>query len=102
MPTSISTPRRWARPAPCARPRATGSASPWAGCTNVRWARTPMWSCQLAFPPDKAGAVLSWLALNREGLTVFTHALTGDDIKDHTDHAIWMGAMLGLDLSVLE
>jgi len=61
-----------------------------------------MWSCQLAFPPDKAGAVLSWLALNREGLTVFTHALTGDDIKDHTDHAIWMGAMLGLDLSVLE
>ncbi len=62
----------------------------------------PMWSCQLAFPPDKAGAVFSWLALNRRDLIVFAHALTGDDLKDHTDHAIWMGGMLELDLSVLE
>ena len=61
----------------------------------------PMWSCQLAFAPDKAGEVFSWLALNRDGLTVFAHALTGDDIKDHTDHAIWMGAMLELDLDAL-
>jgi len=46
--------------------------------------------------------VISWLALNRQGLTVFTHAITGDDIKDHTDHAIWMGAMPALELSALE
>lgn len=46
--------------------------------------------------------MVGWLALNRGGLIVFTHALTGDDIKDHTDHAIWMGAMLELNLSALE
>lgn len=61
----------------------------------------PMWSCQLAFGPDKAGAVFSWLALNRDGLIVFAHALTGDDMKDHTDHAIWMGGYVELNLDAL-
>ncbi len=61
----------------------------------------PMWSCQLAFPPDKAGDVLPWLALNRGGLIVFTHPLTGDDIRDHTDGAIWMGAIVELDIDAL-
>lgn len=61
----------------------------------------PMWSCQLAFDPDKFGHVVPWLALNRDGLTVFLHALTNDDVIDHTDHAMWMGQMLDVDLSAL-
>lgn len=61
----------------------------------------PRWSCQLAFTPGVFGAIMPWLALNRGGLTVFTHAETGDVIADHTDHAIWMGELLELDLSVL-
>ncbi len=60
----------------------------------------PRWSCQLSVPPEKFGDVLTWLSLNREGLTLFVHANTGDDLKDHTKHAIWMGEMLDLDLSI--
>ena len=29
------------------------------------------------------------------------HPDTGDDLKDHTDHALWLGEMLELDLSAL-
>lgn len=62
----------------------------------------PRWSCQLAFGPEKFADVMSWLALNRNGLTVFTHTETGDVIADHTNHAIWMGELLELKLSALE
>ena len=61
----------------------------------------PRWSCQLAFAPERFGAVIPWLALNRSGLTVFVHPETGDAIADHTDHALWMGEMLPLDLDAL-
>lgn len=60
----------------------------------------PDWSCQLAFAAAMAGEVISWLALNRDGLVVFIHPLTGDDLADHRDHAIWMGAVRPLDLSI--
>ena len=62
----------------------------------------PRWSCQLAVSPDKFGNVISWLALNRDGLTVFAHPETGDHLKDHTEHAMWLGEMLDLDLSIFE
>lgn len=60
----------------------------------------PDWSCQLAFDPQYIGVALPWLALNRNGLVVFLHPDAGDDLKDHTDYAIWMGAMRPLDLSI--
>ncbi|BAQ71733.1 MULTISPECIES: DOPA 4,5-dioxygenase family protein [Pseudomonas] len=59
----------------------------------------PDWSCQLAFAPEVFAQVVPWLALNRQGLVVFLHPDTGDDLRDHTDHAIWMGAMRPLDLT---
>lgn len=59
----------------------------------------PDWSCQLAFGPEVFAQVVPWLALNRRGLVVFLHPDTGDDLLDHTDHAIWMGAMRPLDLT---
>jgi DOPA 4,5-dioxygenase len=62
----------------------------------------PDWSCQLAFDAAIAGDVLTWLALHRAGLVVFTHPLTGDDLADHRDHAIWMGAVRPLDLSMFQ
>ena len=62
----------------------------------------PDWSCQLAFPPDLFGAVVPWLALNRDGLIVFVHPETGDDLKDHTEHALWMGEVRPLDLSIFD
>jgi DOPA 4,5-dioxygenase len=61
----------------------------------------PDWSCQLVFPPEKFADVVSWLALNRAGLVMLVHPETGDALRDHTDYAMWMGAVRPLDLSVL-
>ncbi len=61
----------------------------------------PRWSCQLTFTPELFAELLPWLLLNRAGLTVFVHPDTGDDVKDHTDRALWLGEMLELDLSAL-
>ena len=62
----------------------------------------PMWSCQLAFGQKASADVIPWLARNRNGLVVFIHLETGDVIKDHTDHTMWMGKMMELDLSALQ
>jgi aromatic ring-cleaving dioxygenase len=60
----------------------------------------PDWSCQLAFRPEQAGDVIGWLATNRDGLVVLVHPETGRPLEDHRDHAIWMGAVRPLDLSI--
>jgi len=62
----------------------------------------PTGSCQLLVPYEKFGKVTSWLSTNRDGLVIFIHAETGDDLADHTNHAIWMGEMLPLDLSIFD
>ncbi|AFZ38236.1 Dopa 45-dioxygenase (plasmid) [Stanieria cyanosphaera PCC 7437] len=62
----------------------------------------PCWSCQLAFNHEQHTDLLTWLALNRNGLTVLIHPLSGNDLKDHTDYASWMGEPQALKLSVLE
>ncbi|MCU0956525.1 MAG: DOPA 4,5-dioxygenase family protein [Hydrogenophaga sp.] len=61
----------------------------------------PDWSCQLAFKASLFAEVVPWLALNRHGLVVFIHPITGQDLIDHRDRALWMGAVRPLDLSVL-
>ena len=61
----------------------------------------PDWSCQLAFRAELFAEVLPWLALNRQGLSVFAHPVTGEDLIDHRDRAIWLGSVRPLDLSVL-
>ena len=61
----------------------------------------PRWSCQLAFSPPVFGELIPWLALHRDGLVIFIHPNTGDDLKDHTEHAIWMEAALELNLDGL-
>lgn len=62
----------------------------------------PMWSCQLLASPDQFAKLLPWLALNRDGLIIFTHPETGDHLVDHRDHGIWLGTGLDLDLSIFE
>jgi aromatic ring-cleaving dioxygenase len=61
----------------------------------------PRGSCQLTVPIGKFAEVIPWLIENRKGLTVFTHAQTGNAIKDHTDHVVWLGPSETLDLSAL-
>ncbi|WP_439134420.1 DOPA 4,5-dioxygenase family protein [Pseudomaricurvus sp.] len=60
----------------------------------------PCWSCQITFGTRDFDAFISWLDANRNGLTIFVHGLTGDDVKDHTDYAYWLGQGVELNLSV--
>jgi DOPA 4,5-dioxygenase len=61
----------------------------------------PRGSCQLTVKIGQIADVLPWLVLNRAGLTVFAHAQTGNALKDHTDHVIWLGPSETLKLSAL-
>ena len=61
----------------------------------------PRASCQLAFAPELLGQVLPWLMQRRNGLTIFAHASTGDDIKDHTEYVLWLGPSELLNLAAL-
>ena len=62
----------------------------------------PMWSYQIEFKPEKFASIMPWLAVNRGTLVVFTHPNTGDDLGDHRDRAIWMGAKMDLDLTIFK
>jgi aromatic ring-cleaving dioxygenase len=61
----------------------------------------PRGSCQLAFDAAEFATVIPWLIQNRGGLTVFAHAETGDALKDHTEHVIWLGPSEILNLAAL-
>ena len=61
----------------------------------------PDWSCQLAFKPPVFAELIPWLAMHRGGLVVFVHPISDNEVVDHTDRAMWMGAVRPLDLSVL-
>lgn len=58
----------------------------------------PCWSCQLAFSAAEFDRIVPWLDEHRGGLDVFVHGLSGDELKDHTDHAYWLGEEWPLDL----
>ena len=62
----------------------------------------PRGSVQLTIPRDAFGDIAQFLALNRDGLTIFAHAETGDDLADHTQHVIWFGPSETLDLSLFD
>ena len=61
----------------------------------------PRWSFQIAFKADAFGTLVPWLAMNRKGLTVFVHGLSGNDIYDHTELVMWLGDSAELDLDAL-
>src|SRR6476659_10965664 len=62
----------------------------------------PRGSCQLTVPTEQFGEFAQWIALNRDGLTIFAHTSTGDDRADHTEHVIWFGPSEELDLSIFD
>ncbi|MGH7038660.1 MAG: DOPA 4,5-dioxygenase family protein [Stellaceae bacterium] len=39
--------------------------------------------------------------LNRDGLDVLVHPMTGDGLADHTNHAAWLGVPLPIKTEVL-
>lgn len=62
----------------------------------------PRWSCQITFGTKHFDQLIPWLEQNRAGLTIFVHGLTGNDLKDHTDYAYWLGDAVPLNLAVFQ
>ncbi|MEM6353003.1 MAG: DOPA 4,5-dioxygenase family protein [Cyanobacteria bacterium J06629_9] len=62
----------------------------------------PCWSCQITFDKAQFESFIPWLEESRGDMTVLVHALTGNDLKDHTVHAAWLGKSIPLNLSIFE
>lgn len=62
----------------------------------------PKWSCQITFSSSDFDRFIPWLEQNRNDLTVLIHAVTGDNLKDHTDYAYWLGKAEALNLSIFK
>lgn len=58
------------------------------------------WSCQIKFSSDDFEVFIPWLEENRQGLSVLVHGLMGDNLKDHTEHAYWLGDKVELNLEL--
>ena len=61
----------------------------------------PVSMYQAAFPVAEFARLVPRLMLNRAGLTVLVHPLTGDDYEDHATHPLWLGSPLPLKLETL-
>ena len=57
---------------------------------------------QVKFTPEAFANVVPWRSLHHEGLSVLIHPETGDDLLDHTEHALWLGDQFELALAVFE
>lgn len=58
-------------------------------------------SYMIAFEAQYFGQIVPWLSLNNPGLSILIHPETGDDLKDHRDYPLWLGAQIPIDLSKL-
>ncbi|OQR88347.1 hypothetical protein ACHHYP_06876 [Achlya hypogyna] len=61
----------------------------------------PIGSFETWAPVEHFPEVYSWFLANRNGLSVFIHPLTREEVRDHTERAAWMGSPLVLDVSQL-
>lgn len=60
----------------------------------------PCWSVQVMFAHNDFDDFIEWLDSERQGLSVLVHAQTGNDLKDHTDYAYWLGDSMSLKLDM--
>ncbi len=56
---------------------------------------------QVTISCDQFAQIVPWLMLNRDGLSVLVHPLTGDEVADHESNALWMGTPLPLNIDAL-
>jgi aromatic ring-cleaving dioxygenase len=61
----------------------------------------PVAMYQIVFAPAEFAKIVPFLMLNREGLDILVHPLTGDDYTDHSSFALWLGTTLPLRLETL-
>jgi aromatic ring-cleaving dioxygenase len=62
----------------------------------------PVSMYQVAFTAAEFPNVVPWLMLNREGLDILVHPLSGDAYLDHSKFALWLGTPIALRLDVLK
>lgn len=60
----------------------------------------PKWSCQIVFTAEDFDRLVPWLEENRADLSILIHALSGDNLADHTTYAYWLGDSHTLDVSM--
>ena len=53
------------------------------------------------FTPAQFGAFIPWLVINRGPLSALIHPNTGEDERDHTQRATWMGQPYPLQTGML-
>lgn len=55
------------------------------------------------FTPEQFGAFIPWLVINRGPLSALVHPNCddGDEIRDHTQRATWLGEKVPLDVGML-
>lgn len=68
---------------------------------DVKVGPHPIAMYQIAFGNDVFPTLVPFLALNRMGLTILLHPNTDNPHDDHLQNALWMGAVLDLDASML-
>lgn len=56
---------------------------------------------EVAIPPESLSQALTFLQLNNKGLSILVHPHTGDEVKDHTTLANWVGKPVPLNLETL-
>ncbi len=54
------------------------------------------------FTPEQFGAFIPWLVINRGPLSALVHPNTGEEERDHTQRATWLGERFPLDLSLFK
>lgn len=59
----------------------------------------PMFTVQVA--KERLSEAVSFLMLNHDNHSVLLHPDSGNDLADHTMHAMWLGEKLALDLKKL-
>jgi DOPA 4,5-dioxygenase len=57
---------------------------------------------QVAFENAEFPQFVPWLMLNRKGLSILVHPLTGDDYADHATFSLWLGPAVPLRLDILK
>jgi len=62
----------------------------------------PLAMFEINFPKELYQTVVDWLDQARGELSILVHEVTGDDPKDHSSGAIWLGKKLVLDESKLD
>lgn len=57
---------------------------------------------QVLFAPEEFGKLVPWLMINRRGLDILVHPDSGNDLTDHRDDALWLGAKLALKIDIFD